>query len=454
MEIKAPGIGTGLDVKSLVEQLVAAERAPLGNFLNLREARANAQLSAYGKLKSALSSFRDALADLADIDRFQSRLTSVTPAGILTASATSAAVPGAYAVEVLSLASAHKLFSQPYASADTVVGSGTLTLTVGEESATVEIAANSTLADIRDAINAAEDNPGVRATIVTATDGAHLVLSGASTGADYAIHTDAVQAGSALEAFEYGAGTTGSMTELTAAQDASLKIDGFDVSSASNTVAGAIEGVTLSLLEAEPGTVVNLSVDYSPSAAAEAVEKFVEAYNELIKTVNELTAYDPETRVAGTLINDDLTRGVKTSLRAILGSVVSATGASFRTLAEIGVRTQSDGQLEIDNTRLDAAIAANFDAVGRLFADADEGLAVRLDAVLDRLLDGDGRIPAREETLKSQLERLRDRQEALDLRMEAVRRRYELQFAAMDTLVAQLKQTSDYLTRQLATTSN
>jgi flagellar hook-associated protein 2 len=261
---------------------------------------------------------------------------------------------------------------------------------------------------------------------------------------------DAQEAGGPLEALEYGAGTTDSLTQLTAAQDASLEIDGLAVTSASNVISNAIEGVTISLLEASPGTLVDLDVDYNPEAAEAAVGNFVDAFNELMKTVSELTAYDPETRVAGTLINDPLTRGVKTSLRQALSAVVNATGASFRTLAEIGITTASDGQLELDSTKLSAAIAANFDAVGRLFADADEGVAVRMDDILERLLDGDGRIPAREETLKSQLDRIRDRQEALDLRMERVQRRYELQFAAMDTLVAQLKQTSDFVAQQLA----
>lgn len=452
MEIKAPGIGTGLDIKSLVEQLVAAERQPLGRYLNLREAKANAQLSAYGKLKSALATFRDALAGLSSLDKLQKRTATVTPGAILSATTAAAAAPGSYEIEVLALAGAHKLVSTPFASASAVVGAGTLTVTVNGEAATVEIAAGSTLANIRDAINDAADNPGVQASIVTADDGAHLLLTSTHSGADYAIGIDAAQAGSPLEAFEFGAGTTNSMTQLAAAQDASIEIDGLAVSSASNTISGAIEGVTLNLLDSEPGTIVQLNVGNSATAAEDAVGTFVDAYNALMATVSELTAYDPDTRTAGTLINDPLTRGVKTSLRQALSSVVEATGASFQTLAEIGITTDSDGQLLLNQTKLDAAIAEDFDAVGRLFADTDAGVAVRMEAVLDRLIDTDGRIPAREETIKSQLDRIRDRQENLDLRMEVVRKRYERQFAAMDTLVAQLNQTSTFIAQQLSRT--
>jgi flagellar hook-associated protein 2 len=452
MPITAPGIGTGLDIKSLVEQLVAAERQPLGRYLNLREAKANAQLSAYGQLKSALATFRDALADLTSLDEFQKRTAAVTPTGLLNATNSSAAAPGTYEIEVLALAGTHKLVSTPFATADTVIGSGTLNLTVNGASASIAIAADSTLADIRDVINDAEDNPGVKASIVTADDGAHLLLTGTRSGADYAISIDAVDAGSPLEALEFGAGTTNSLTQLAAAQDASAEIDGLAVTSATNTIAGAIEGVTLDLLEAEPGTLVRLSITNDQGAAADAVETFVEAYNALMTTVNQLTAYDPETRTAGTLINDPLTRGMKTSLRQALSSIVEATGASFQTLAEIGIATDSDGQLLLDESKLDAAIAEDFDAVGRLFADGDAGVAVRMDAVLDLLIDGDGRIPAREETIKSQLDRIRDRQENLDLRMEVVRKRYERQFAAMDTLVAQLNQTSNFIAQQLTRT--
>lgn len=452
MEIKAPGIGTGLDIKSLVEQLVAAERQPLGRYLNLREAKANAQLSAYGQLKSALATFRDALAGLSSLDKFQQRTASVSSAEILSATTGAAAVPGSYDIEVLTLASAHKLVSGPFATAATVVGSGTLSVAVNGQTSTITIAADSTLADIRDAINDAEDNPGVQASIVTADDGAHLLLTSTETGADYAINIDAVDVGSALEALEFGAGTTNSLSELAAAQDASIEIDGLAVTSSGNTIAGAIEGVTLDLLDAAPGTLVQLNISNSRSAAAEAVDKFVEAYNALMTTVNQLTAYDPDTRTAGTLINDPLTRGVKTSLRQALSGVVEATGATFQTLAEIGITTDSDGQLLLDQARLDAAITADFDAVGRLFADADAGVAVRMDAILDQLIDGDGRIPAREDTIKSQLDRIRDRQENLDLRMEVVRKRYERQFAAMDTLVAQLNQTSNFIAQQLTRT--
>jgi flagellar hook-associated protein 2 len=330
------------------------------------------------------------------------------------------------------------------------VGTGTLAVTVNGETTNIQITEdNQTLAGIAAAINDAADDAGVRATIVTAADGAHLVLTSTSTGADHAITVDALEAGGPLEALEYGGGTTNSLTQLAAAQDASLEIDGLAVTSASNVITGAIEGVTISLLEASPGTLVDLDIAYNPGAAEAAVGNFVDAFNELMKTVSELTAYDPETRVAGTLINDPLTRGVKTSLRQALSAVVNATGASFRTLAEIGITTASDGQLELDSTKLSDVIAANFDAVGRLFADPDEGVAARMDDILERMLDGDGRIPAREDTLKSQLDRIRDRQEALDLRMERVQRRYELQFSAMDTLVAQLKQTSNFVTQQL-----
>ena len=232
--------------------------------------------------------------------------------------------------------------------------------------------ANNTLAGIRDAINASTNNPGVRATIVTGTDGAHLILSATRTGADYAMHVDAVAAGSPLEALEFGAGTTNSLTEATPAADATAKIDGFLVTSASNSIEGAIEGVTVDLLQAEPGTIVNLEVAYDTDSAKEAMTKFVDAYNAVVAVISDLTAYNADTGSAGALLGDAATRGIKNALREALGLAVGGSTDPFRTLAEIGVTTGSDGKLSLDSTKFSNAVKTDFDAVGRVLADADD----------------------------------------------------------------------------------
>jgi flagellar hook-associated protein 2 len=450
MAITATGLGSGIDVSSLVDQLVSAERQPVATRLATQEARATAQLTGIGRLKSALSSFKTAVDNLADIDKFQQRIATVSDEERVAATATAAAEPASYEVEVLALASAHRLVSGPFASTGAVVGEGQLLIGSGASSMQIEITSgNNTLAGIRDAINASTNNPGVRASIVTGADGAHLVLSAANPGAANAITIDAVAAGSPLEALEFGAGTTNALTENSAAADASVLIDGVLVASAGNSIEDAIGGVTIDLLQAEAGAVVTLDIDYDTETAKQSVAKFVDAYNAVVSTINELTAYNADTGSAGALLGDAATRSVKNALREALGRAVGGTSDPFRTLAEIGITTGTNGTLSLDSVKLGNAIDTDFDAVGRVLADEEAGIAVRMQAIVEDFLAGNGRLGTRETTLKARLDDISERRTELDARMELLRKRYQKQFNALDSLVSQLNQTSTYLTQQL-----
>ncbi len=452
MAISATGIGSGLDVTGIVDQLVAAERAPVGNRLAANAARANEELSAIGKLKASLAKFRDALSTLSDPGEFQQRTVSIETEGIFTATTTSAAVPGFYDIEVTSLARRHKLASQAFADTVTPIGTGTLAITAGAQSIDIEILdGENTLSDIRTAINDAEDNPGIVATIVNAEDGAHLVVTSTETGASQEISIAASGGDGGLAVFDWDAVSgTGAMNEIQAGADAQLNVDGFAITSADNAISGAIEGVTLNLVDTDPGSTIRMSIGLDASAAEKSVDKFVDAYNEVIGTISELTAYDIENQIAGPLLGDVATRGIKSSLRRELTAVVPDLGATFSTLAEIGVTTTASGTIELDSEKLSVAIAGDFDAVGRLFGATDTGIAVRMDTILETILGDDGRLETREEALQERLDRIDDQNSVLDRRMEAVRERLRRQFDAMDRLVAQLNSTSSFLTQQLA----
>jgi len=323
-------------------------------------------------------------------------------------------------------------------------------ITVDGQAAAIAIAdgANSLL-DIQDAINDAADNPGVQASIVTAADGAHLLISSTDTGASQEI-TITVSGGSGLEPFAFDPESgTNPMTELEAAADASVKIDGYTINSASNEISGAIQGLTLDLLKAGPGTTIPVSISRDEEGAKKAVSEFVTAYNSLILTISELTSYDAESETAGTLLGDSAVRGIKDALRRELSDTLSDTTAAFRTLSEIGITTKTDGNLELNAEDLSEALTQNFDAVGLVFATADEGVAIRLDTVLETVLSSSGAIENRELTLKDRIERVEEQRDKLDLRMESVRARYEAQFTAMDQLLSELSNTSAYLAQQL-----
>ena len=137
--LTSTGLGSGLDIQSIVEQLVAAERAPQANRLTKRESTANEELSALGKFKSALAGFRDSLAKLTDAATFQGRTVTVGDDKVLTATADSTSLPGTYSVEVTNLASAQRLRSSAFADATSPVGTGNLAITVNGQTANILI---------------------------------------------------------------------------------------------------------------------------------------------------------------------------------------------------------------------------------------------------------------------------------------------------------------------------
>jgi flagellar hook-associated protein 2 len=447
-DLTATGLGSGLDIKSLVDQLVAAERRPANDRLNLAEARVNREISSIGKVKSALAAFKVVLEKVSDLSKFQQRVASVDNEDLLAATATSKAVPGTYSVEILALATRQKIASEAFATADSAVGTGTLTIDVNGESFDVEIDAEAnTLLDIRDAINNAGGNSGVAASIVTGIDGAHLVLTSRDAGAGGAFSISA-SAGGGLEVLDYAIGTPGTYTEIDAAGDASLLVDGFEVASDGNNVTGVIDGITLDLLGAEPGTTVTLTVSLDEQASRDTLAEFVASYNALANTIRKETEFDLENNVRGALLGDSAVRGIQDSLRRELSRVVDDAGLSYATLAEIGIVTTTTGTLEINDARLDAAFAADFDGVGRLFAN-EGGIGAQLESLVERFLGDSGQIETRQDRLRSRLDVIKEDRDRLDQRIEAVRARLEKQFNAMDQLISQLTTTSQFLAQQL-----
>jgi flagellar hook-associated protein 2 len=451
MSISAAGIGSGIDIDGLVRQLLAAEGQPATARLNQREAKLQGRLSAFGQFRSALEQLRTALGALKDPSKFMVRTATAGNEELLSASATSDAAPGVHDVEVVRLATAHKLASAPVATAASVVGSGTLTITVGGASFAVDIDAGAaSLADIRNAVNGSADNTGVTATLVTANDGVRLVLTGTATGATNTITVteSGGDGGLAAIAYDPGNGVTG-LAELQAAGDSQVVIDGFVHDGASNQVSDAVTGLTLRLLSAAPGLPTTLTVGDDGAASAKLVNDFVTAYNAVIKTTKDLTHYNAATKSAAALLGDPTLRGFASALRNAVASPF-AGGGSFTALFELGVTTQVDGTLEVDAGRLGEALAEGYSAVSAFFGAEEAGLAQRLDALLDGYLDDEGVLDGRTDSLRSGIEDVTTAREALDRRLEQVEARLRAQFTALDTLVAQMKNTGDFLNRQLS----
>jgi len=386
MALSSPGIGSNLDVNSIVSQLMALERRPL-TALDTKEARFQARLSAYGSLKGALSAFQSAAASLASPARFSAAKASIADASVLTASAVSTAVAGSHSIEVTALAQAHKLTSTPFTNTTSTVGSGTLTIQFGSYSgetftangdspaATITInSSDNSLAAIRDAINQAK--AGVTASLVNDGSGYRLVMASDKTGLSNALrisitdddgnHTN-TEGLSQLVHIGTTSGTK-NMTQTVAAQNAALTVDGIAVSKASNTVTDVIQGVTLTILKTNAGSATTLSVAKDTAGIKSAVDGFAKAYNDLNKLLVDVSKYDPANKQASILTGDATVRSVQSRLRNLLNTSLTTAGGGLATLSDAGIGFQADGTLKVDATKLNAVLADPTKDLATLFA--------------------------------------------------------------------------------------
>lgn len=390
MGISSPGIGSNLDVNSIVRQLVAVDSQPLQNLIR-KESSYQAKLSAFGIVKGALSSFQTAVSGLADISKFQGVKVSAADPTIASATGSSIAKPGTYALEVTRLAQAQKLASAGQVSTTAVVGVGVLsfdfgtisggTLTNGTYSGatftsnasgvkTVTIdASTNTLAGIRDAINAAKI--GVTATIVN--DGSaspnKLVLTNATTGATNSLKISVTGDAALSNLLSHNPAGTQALTENVTAQDAAFKVDGIAVTKSSNTATDVIAGVTLNLLaKTAVGVTTNINVTRDSAAIASSVTQFVTAYNQITQTLADVSAYDPNTKSAAILNGDSSIRAIQSQIRTVLNAPIGGGNSAFTLLSQVGVSLQKTGQLTVDAAKLQSAIDNNFSDIAGLFA--------------------------------------------------------------------------------------
>ncbi|MGQ0528869.1 MAG: flagellar filament capping protein FliD [Panacagrimonas sp.] len=442
MAISSAGIGSGLDVQSLVSQLVASERSPAETRLSRQESSTRSTLSALSIFKSTMAGLQTSVNALKGGASALDKLSvSSSKPELFTATTSSGAAAGSFGVEVLSLATVSKINSDVYGSADAVVGNGTVTISVGAESfdITLDNDGNS-LADLRDKINQASDNTGVTASLLNVDGGTRLVLTARETGTANAL--------SLSSSAEIGGAAFINTAVLQTAVDAEIEIDGFTYISGSNTVTAAVDGVSFNLLKAEPGTVGTLNLNVDSKSSSEAVQALVKSYNTIVAVLATYGKYDASSKTAGPLMGDASVRGALSQIRGIL-SGSSTSGGDFQVLSQLGITTQADGTLKVDSAKLDAAIASDAQGVKSLFSGSD-GFATQLSEVLSGVLGTGGRLEAGTQGLQSRLDNLADQRDRLDLRMAAVERRYRQQFTALDTLLGQLQTTSSYLTQQLS----
>ena len=459
------GLGSGMDVRAMVDALVNAEKAPKEAQLNRLEKTTNTKISAIGQFRSALSSFETALKNLNSASLFQQRSVSSSNEGIFTATAGSKAVAGSYDVKVFSLAQGSKVSLAGVDNADTAIGAGTLTIQIGDESLDVEIAeGKNTLADIRDAINAAGQEKGLSATIVSdpnpnGTGGSRLILSSTTAGAgnDITVTASAMTSGD-LTLLEFPASASSPTGDraprvITTATDASFSIDGIMLSSASNIIDGAIEGVSLTLNSVQGaddlanGKSVALTISEDREGVKNSVTEFVEAYNKLYGTIGALTKVTPgsggdDAPSTGALVGDASVRSFMNGMR---NDLTTPADGELRILADLGITTERDGKLKLDTAKLDKVLETGVDKLSGFFT-GENGLMARLEARVKPYTQTGGLLETRDKALQNTMTDVRDQREALVRRTASLEARLLAQFNAMDSLVGQLMGTSNYLT--------
>ncbi|MBZ9610209.1 flagellar filament capping protein FliD [Rheinheimera maricola] len=454
--ITSAGVGSGLDLESIIQATVNAEDLPRMKRFEASKTRFTVQLSGLGAVKSSLSALQDIIKKLADPENFTKRSnTLVQPASgeIISVASNSSATPGSFNIKVNQLAQGSRATTNAAFTAPTDVVSaagGKLTIAAGDKSFEVDVAAGATLEEIRAAINDSADNFGVSVNIINTggvTPESKLVITSnvSGTGNDLTISNDTAELDSiSTSAFGGGAGGL-TIAAADQAQDAIIEVDGIAISSSTNIFKDAVQDLTFTAKKVSEGTeTAKLTVDYDKTGVEKLMDEFITAYNNAIGTM------DYHTKTGAALYGDAGMRSLKNQLTNTLSTVVSGAGG-FETLFDVGIGLTKDGKLEKSSLvrSVNEALTSNYADVGKLFS-GDSGLAKGFETLLETQLEGKGSFKFREESLNKSLRQLEDDKLSHDYRMTQLEAGLRAKYANLDVLIAQMQSSGSYITQQLA----
>ena len=392
MPITATGIGSGLDVESLVSQLVLSDVQPVENRLNTKEATYLAQLTAYGSVKSSLAKFQTAAASASAASQYTGKLASTSSSDAVTATAEPSAAVADYAVDVVSLATAQSLASGAFSATTETLGTGTLTISLGtvtydsvagsvtgftQKSGTSAVSvvidsSNNTLTGVRDALNAA--SAGLNASVVNDGSGYRLVIQSNTTGAENAISISVDDTGDSNSTDNAGLSqlafneSAANILQTGSGADAAIKINGLDVTSPANTVSGAVEGVSF-MLKKITSSAATVAITKDTAKATAGMNGLINGFNQLNAELNSLTAYNAAASRSSVLTGDATLRNLASNVRASLNAAVANSGGQYSTLAELGITTNViDGSLSLNNTKFAAILENDATDVAKVLA--------------------------------------------------------------------------------------
>ena len=397
--INATNSGTGLDVRGLVDQLVAAEGGPVSSRLDRKEVNIQEGLTAIGTFKGALLDFQASLAPLRKENAFKSINATSSNEEKFTVSAADNAVLGSYNIEISQLAQSQKLKSQAFDSEFDTIGSGTISIEFGEiNNATNSFDVNSkiptqhieideengSLRGIQQAIN--EANAGVRASIINDGTGYRLILNSERSGIENSLRisisdddvNDEDLFGLSLLAYnpvatagEEGGDAVGkNLEEAAQAKNSLFSIDGISISNSSNEISDSIPGLTLILKKITEDSFESFKIEKETTRIKQSIETFVSSYNELMTTVSTLTGVDSESGQAGPLSGDSAIRGIIDQIRRRLSTSFNGINENLTSLSIIGIDSGRDGSLSLDDFKLNSALENHANEIAHLFAAA------------------------------------------------------------------------------------
>ena len=460
MAISSAGIGSGLDVAKIVEQMVAAEKVPLKK-LEYKAEGIQTQISTYGEIKSLTSKLGDIVSKLTRDSAWNGvSISSSNPT--LSGTMTGIAATGTYNIQVTQLAQAQTTAlggagGIALAKDQAMGAAGTIKLTMGTESKDIAIESSDTLTKIATKIN--EAGMGIQASIVTNVDGQErLMLRSKETGTDKAFTVDLGSLSSAPAALGQP------LTPTQTAQNAKVELNGLVVESSSNTFANTIPGMSFTVSEVT-STAATLNVKADTEAMKKNIQEFVDTYNELNDLLTKSTKsvrtadgkLDPSVQKegVGTLQGDSATVSLQNSLRMLTQGISGSTGGLTR-LAEIGIQMQEGGKLSTDTTKLDKALT-NPEGLKGLFANKADalgqggGIAVNFKNFTDKLLAFDGTLNTKSDSLESKLKSNTAEQDKVNKRADTLEKRLYAQYSALDTKMASLNALNAYVSQMVTT---
>ncbi|HJL16801.1 MAG TPA: flagellar filament capping protein FliD [Sandaracinaceae bacterium LLY-WYZ-13_1] len=440
-EITFSGLASGIDSASIISQLMRLERRPITR-LQSKQRVIDSQASKLRSLKSKLTALQDAAGALSETDDVLATKVSSSDEGVFTATGTGNAALGPTSIHVTSLATAEKTYSDTFADAQTsgLFGTGTLSIQVGTDDAVdVTVEAGDTLESLVGKINGS--GADVTAGLVFDGTSYRLRVTGNDTGADRAVAF--TETGTTL-------GLDAPANEVQAAADAVFTVDGLAMTRSSNAFSDAVPGVTITLNGESPdATPATLSVERDPEALREKAQKLVDSYNDVMQTINGEFAYTGAPKGPDSLSGDSTLRSIQSQLRSRVGSGVEGTEGAYQTLASIGIRSNTDGTLQLEAGELDEALAADPASVATLLAGNGgtvDGFVSGFDDLLESFVDdSEGVLSSRIDSLEGRKRGIDDQIDRLELRMDDTEARLRQQYAKLEQTVSGLQSQGDQM---------